>query len=819
MEILVNERAEQLIAIQKEYELVCEQQRKSLLRNELLLRDVQRLRLSISTPVPTAKLEALKTRYLTHVTSLHPERLQGCRQESSGTTTQPHLHLDAQARMPKRCVSPPPFVGTASERETVRKVISEDTVSKSSVTNISAESTGAGIAPPLMKAESTGAGIAPPVMKAKSTGAGKAPPVMKAESTGAGIAPPVMKAESTGAGKAPPVMKAESTGAGKAPPVMKAESTGAGKAPPVMKAESTGAGKAPPVMKAESTGAGIAPPVMKAESTGAGIAPPVMKAESTGAGIAPPVMKKEEGDSSVSIRPLLDTAEGGDVDVRPPLLKAHLPVIIPELGSDHLLCSEAAVGDDSLPTPASPRDLEVDNNDNTNIEDSKKVEDSNGGENLEDSGNLEESNGKENLLEDSGNLEDSNGGENLLEDSGNLEDSNGEQHGGVKCQLVDIASEGDQPSEDIASEGDQPSEDIASEGDQPSEDYQKQSSDFQIHTEEDPALHIVPALNQVQGSPSVDHHDSSSPTVDTVLSQLRTANNQLSQGSLFYTDKDLQAIDSRLLSQLKTFASTVCGMLPEQKQSISRLAPPPIPAQWSPLWPTLVQHFQLLHSRGRTLEDVATLFAPALAPDHPDRAEARLQLLDTLRHHIGLEDSSCSEEHAGQDAPHTDVSKDTGAALNESAAYRSLVMSMGTNNSNDSSSSSVDLMDTTGGLPITEIDDDAEAIVTAADTLQGVPHMTQDVHHMTQGILVAPPLHQSVHAGPNLKMSLSSHTSSSEEDLSSRPASPVYIPTAIESRPPQQKANAIKKLAGFWSDSDNEEVVIPSLKKDDESDF
>ena len=570
--------------------------------------------------MPTAKLEALKvksrviarvchqlrsfslqTRYLTHVTSLHPERLQGCRQESSGTTTQPHLHLDAQARskfalkmlrcadilthhlvVPKRCVSPPPFVGTASERETVRKVISEDTVSKSSVTNISAESTGAGIAPPLMKAESTGAGIAPPLMKAKSTGAGKAPPVMKAESTGAGIAPPVMKAESTGAGKAPPVMKAESTGAGKAPPVMKAESTGAGKAPPVMKAESTGAGKAPPVMKAESTGAGIAPPVMKAESTGAGIAPPVMKAESTGAGIAPPVMKKEEGDSSVSIRPLLDTA---DVDVRPPLLKAHLPVIIPELGSDHLLCSEAAVGDDSLPTPASPRDLEVDNNDNTNIEDSKKVEDSNGGENLEDSGNLEESNGKENLLEDSGNLEDSNGGENLLEDSGNLEDSNGgglllgdsdvggmfaaqgvktnvpfqEQHGGVKCQLVDIASEGDQPSEDIASEGDQPSE-----------DYQKQSSDFQIHTEEDPALHIVPALNQVQGSPSVDHHDSSSPTVDTVLSQLRTANNQLSQGSLFYTDKDLQAIDSRLLSQLKTFASTVCGMLPEQKQSISR---------------------------------------------------------------------------------------------------------------------------------------------------------------------------------------------------------------------------------------------------------
>ena len=554
--------------------------------------------------MPTAKLEALKvkcrviarvchqlrsfslqTRYLTHVTSLHPERLaqtQGCRQESSGTTTQPRLHLDAQARskcalkmlrradilthhlvVPKRCVSPP-FVGTASERETVRKVISEDTVSKSSVTNISAESTGAGIAPPLMKAESTGAGIAPPLMKA--------------ESTGAGIAPPLMKAESTGAGKAPPVMKAESTGAGIAPPVMKAESTGAGIAPPLMKAESTGAGIAPPVMKAESTGAGIAPPLMKAESTGAGKAPPVMKAESTGAGKAPPVMKKE-GDSSVNIRPLLDTAEGGDVDVRPPLLKAHLPVIIPEIGSDHLLCSEAAVGDDSLPTSASPRDPEVDNNDNTNIEDSKKVEDSNGEENLlEDSGNLEESNGEENLLEDSGNLEESNGEENLLEDrgnleenlledSGNLEDSNGgglllgdsdvggmfaaqgvktnvpfqEQHGGVKCQLVDIASEGDQPSED----------------------YQNQSSDFQIHTEDDPALHIVPALNQVQGSPSVDHHDSSSPTVDTVLSQLRTANNQLSQGSLFYTDKDLQAIGSRLLSQLKTFASTVCGMLPE----------------------------------------------------------------------------------------------------------------------------------------------------------------------------------------------------------------------------------------------------------------
>ena len=211
-----------------------------------------------------------------------------------------------------------------------------------------------------------------------------------------------------------------------------------------------------------------------------------------------------------------------------------------------------------------------------------------------------------------------------------------------------------------------------------------------------------------------------------------------------------------------------------------RIVPPPVPAQWSPVWSSLVEHFQLLHKQGRTLEDVATLFATALAPDHPDEAEAHLQLLSILRHlligvedsslsehqgdarigvedsslsehqgdarigvedsslsehqgeaHIGVEDSSLSEHTAAQEDAHIDTSKATGTALNESAAYKSLVMSMGTTNGDDSCSS-VDLMDATGGLPID--DDDLEAIVTTADTLRGVPHMTQDVHHMTQDV-------------------------------------------------------------------------------------
>ena len=119
------------------------------------------------------------------------------------------------------------------------------------------------------------------------------------------------------------------------------------------------------------------------------------------------------------------------------------------------------------------------------------------------------------------------------------------------------------------------------------------------------------------------------------------------------------------------------------------------------------------------------------------QGEARIGVEDSsLSEHqgdarIGVEDSSLSEHTAAQEDAHIDTSKATGTALNESAAYKSLVMSMGTTNGDDSCSS-VDLMDATGGLPID--DDDLEAIVTTADTLQGVPHMTQGMYHMTQDV-------------------------------------------------------------------------------------
>ena len=218
------------------------------------------------------------------------------------------------------------------------------------------------------------------------------------------------------------------------------------------------------------------------------------------------------------------------MDVRPPLLKAHLPVIVPKIGNDHLVLSEAAAVDTSV-VP----DLVVDNNDSTNLENSRNVEDNNGG-----GGSLIGDNNE--VIGDSNEvIGDSNGG---CGDKPNMSFQKQHQRTAA-CQLLEYTdSEGDQKQPPC-------------------------SSDSQIHTKEDPALQLAPTLNQ---SPSDDHQGSSSPTtVDIVLNQLHAANNELSQGSLLYTDKDMQAIGSRLLSQLKTFASTVGGiLLPEQKQSITR---------------------------------------------------------------------------------------------------------------------------------------------------------------------------------------------------------------------------------------------------------
>ena len=157
-----------------------------------------------------------------------------------------------------------------------------------------------------------------------------------------------------------------------------------------------------------------------------------------------------------------------------------------------------------------------------------------------------------------------------------------------------------------------------------------------------------------------------------------------------------------------------------------------------------MEHFKLLHHKGtgRTLEDVAALFAPVLAPEHPNQAEACQQLLLMLRSHVSPEASGhvspeasghvspeasghVSPEASGHvspeassDAEHTpdasDASKANGTALNESAAYRSLVLSMGTRDSDsDDSDSSLNILGTTKGPP--------KAIVAAADTTQDVP--------------------------------------------------------------------------------------------------
>ena len=286
-----------------------------------------------------------------------------------------------------------------------------------------------------------------------------------------------------------------------------------------------------------------------------------------------------------------------------------------------------------------------------------------------------------------------------------------------------------------------------------------------------------------------------------------------------------------------------------------------LPSQWDPLWPSLVEHFHLLCSGGRTGEEVAALLTPALAPERSDTAEASWQLLSLLRRHgnLAAPKASSDSEHTADSSDEANVSKETtGVALNESAAYRSLVLTMGARNSDeddDGGSSSVGLVGD-DGLPIAEINDNTEgAVVTVADVTHQLPlHQRCALsHHLNVNSVVtslspAPKGLRSLAPRQAVKM-VTRHRRApcllfiflqplrrGEQKMLSKGLATLSswsLQTSTAETQCHKEAGLVRSfgeayislipppppLSGFWSDSDPEDLELPSLKKDDNSDF